>query len=111
MDVNVIIWLRTNLGSDAAAFTRSGELPKGTRFVLLQVIHAGGSEWTPGTRYVTKDAVALVERAIAQGLAPGNGYRLVPAPPRELDQSTIDRLKQLAENRKRQRKAEESDAE
>lgn len=107
MELAVNIWLRNDEG--ASTFTYTDGLPKGTRFVLLQILKPGASVWTPGTRYSKQEATVLIERAIALGKAPANGYRLVPAPA-QANESTIARLRQLRENRKR-KEAEEANAE
>lgn len=73
----MISWL---LQSDGT-FQRSGELPKGTRYVQVQALSDGGV-WSldGGTRKSASAGIALIEMAIAGGHVRRKGYRVVPAP-------------------------------
>jgi len=72
----MIIWLRQPDG----AFQRSGELPKGTRYVLVQML-SDGDVWVGNSRKSASAGVSLIQGAIASGHVRRKGYRVVPATP------------------------------
>lgn len=78
-------------------FERSGELPKGTRFVMLS--YSKNGIWKPGFRMGYRSALDLIEQGEAQGKLPGEVYRLIPAAP-TMDEQAKERLRVLVESRK-----------
>lgn len=69
----MITWLRQPDG----AFLRTGELPKGTRYVIVQVLADDGG-WAGIIRKSASDGVLLIQLAISSGHARKKGYRVVP---------------------------------
>lgn len=107
-----IVWLRND--PLEKTYTRAGELPKGTRFVLLQILkpvqnwRGETAEWTRGFRRPMKEAISIIESAIEREQVDADGYRIVPAPS-VLSEDAIVRLNQLKARRKRERENNEDE--